>query len=75
MVGVVDTAVANHLIRITKATRLMGCESTISGISPTIAQTIVELGIDTSGVKTTGSMRDALAAAFQQLGLRISATR
>jgi rsbT co-antagonist protein RsbR len=32
-VGVVDTAVANNLIKITRATRLMGCESTISGVS------------------------------------------
>ena len=38
-VAVVDTAVANHLIKITKATRLMGCACTISGISPAIAQT------------------------------------
>src|SRR5262249_9556829 len=38
-VGVVDTAVANHLIKITKATRLMGCECIISGLSPAIAQT------------------------------------
>ena len=70
-VGVVDTAVANHLIKITKATQLMGCESTISGISPAIAQTIVELGIDVGEVKTTGTMRDALEDAFQRLGLEI----
>ena len=36
-VGVVDTAVANYLIKITKAASLMGCEATISGISPAIA--------------------------------------
>lgn len=43
-VGIVDTAVANHLIKMTKATRLMGCTCCISGISPAIAQTMVELG-------------------------------
>ena len=31
-VGVVDTAVANYLIKITRATQLMGCETTISGV-------------------------------------------
>jgi len=71
-VGVVDTAVANHLIKITRATRLMGCESTISGISPSIAQTIVDLGIDVGKVKTTATMRDALADAFSRLGLQIT---
>jgi rsbT co-antagonist protein RsbR len=64
-VGVVDTAVANHLIKITRATKLMGCETTISGVSPAIAQTIVDLGIDVGEVKTTATMRDALADAVQ----------
>ena len=45
-VAVVDTAVANHLIKIAKAAVLMGCKTIISGISPAIAQTIAELGID-----------------------------
>jgi rsbT co-antagonist protein RsbR len=70
-VGVVDTAVANYLINVTRATRLMGCESTISGVSPAIAQTIVELGIDVGRLKTTATMQDALAGAFQRQGLEI----
>ena len=74
-VGIVDTAVANHLVKITKATLLMGCESTISGVSPAIAQTIVELGIDVGSVKTTATMRDALADAFKQLGMQITELR
>ena len=71
-VAVVDTAVANHLIKITKATRLMGCSSTISGVSPAIAQTIVELGIEVGSVKTTATMKDALADAFKRVGMEIS---
>jgi rsbT co-antagonist protein RsbR len=70
-VAVVDTAVANHLVKITKATRLMGCESTISGVSPAIAQTIVDLGIDVEEVNTTGNMRSALLEAFEKQGLEI----
>ncbi len=72
-VGVVDTAVANHLIKISRATRLMGCECVISGVSPSIAQTIVDLGIDVGDVKTTSTMKDALATAFKQLGMEIVA--
>lgn len=67
-VPVVDTAVANHLIKITKATKLMGCETTISGISPSIAQTMVELGIDVGGVSTTATLRDAVDYAWQVTG-------
>ncbi len=74
-VAVVDTAVANYLIKVTKATRLMGCECTISGVSPAIAQTIVELGIDVGRVKTTATMQDALVDAFQRLGLNFGGNR
>ncbi len=72
-VAVIDTAVANYLIKITKATRLMGCESMISGLSPAIAQTIVDLGIDVGDVQTTGNLRDALRLAFDNVGLTVSA--
>ena len=71
-VSVVDTAVANHLIKITKATRLMGCESIISGVSPSIAQTIVELGIDIGDIRTTSDMKGALESAFTIIGKVIS---
>jgi rsbT co-antagonist protein RsbR len=71
-VGVVDTAVANNLIRITRATKLMGCESIISGVSPAIAQTIVDLGIDVGQVRTTATMRDALSLSFRRVGAAIT---
>jgi rsbT co-antagonist protein RsbR len=71
-VGVVDTAVANHLMKISKATTLMGCKCVISGVSPAIAQTIVDLGIEVGEVKTTATMKDALATAFSQLGMEIT---
>ena len=59
-VAVVDTAVANHLIKIAKAAVLMGCNTIISGISPAIAQTIVELGIDLGSIQTTSTIESAL---------------
>lgn len=74
-VAVVDTAVANHLIKITKATRLMGCESIISGVSPAIAQTIVELGIDVGSMKTTSDMKAALELSFIHLGMKITVSK
>jgi rsbT co-antagonist protein RsbR len=74
-VAVVDTAVANHLIKITKATKLMGCNCTISGVSPAIAQTIVELGIDVGEVQTTATLRDALGSAFNVIGVSLLAKK
>ncbi|HEY6077613.1 MAG TPA: protoglobin domain-containing protein [Polyangiaceae bacterium] len=68
-VAVVDTAVANHLIRMTKAARLMGCEAIVSGVSAQVAETIVELGIDVGEMKTTGNLKDALKVAFRLAGI------
>ncbi len=59
-VAVVDTAVANHLIKIARAAVLMGCRTIISGISPSIAQTIAELGIDLGSIQTTSTIEAAL---------------
>ena len=74
-VGVVDTAVANYLINISKATALMGCRATISGISPAISKTIVQLGIDIGTVNTTSTMMDALSRAFENRGLSLRSAK
>lgn len=72
-VAVMDTAVANYIIKITKATKLMGCNCIISGISGAVAQTIVELGIQIDEINTTGNMQDALNTALQMTGSQITA--
>lgn len=66
-VGVVDTAVANHLIKMTKAAELMGCTTIISGLSSQVAQTIVGLGIDVGAMHTTNSLQDALRFALKKV--------
>lgn len=70
-VSVVDTAVANHLIKITKATRLMGCQCLLSGISAAVAQTVIELGIEVGEVETRATLRDALEEAFRRVGIEV----
>ena len=70
-VAAVDTAVANHLIKITQATRLMGCRCIISGISAAVAETLVQLGINLGDVATNSTLMDALADAFQMLNLEV----
>ena len=71
-VAAVDTAVANHLIKITKATKLMGCRCIISGISAQVAETLVELGISLGEVSTNSTLEDALLDAFKMLNYEIS---
>ncbi|MBF0413077.1 MAG: PAS domain-containing protein [Desulfamplus sp.] len=70
-VAAVDTAVANHLIKIAKATKLMGCRCIISGISPAVAQAIVQLGIDLGEINTNSTLEDALSDAFALLKFEV----
>jgi rsbT co-antagonist protein RsbR len=68
-VGVLDTRTADHFLRMAKAVRLLGAQCTLTGISPAIAQTMTQLGVDTSAVRTLRSLSDALREAFVELGI------
>ena len=70
-VPMVDSLVAQHLIKTVNATRLMGAECIISGIRPEIAQTIVHLGIDLSNVVTKATLASALKHAFRVMRLEV----
>ena len=63
-VPTVDTRVAQHLFKTVTATRLMGADCIVSGIRPHTAQTIVQLGIDLTGVTTRATLADALTTAI-----------
>jgi PAS domain S-box-containing protein len=66
----VDEQVAAALTRVTKAAALMGCVSTISGVSPEVARTVVELGVDIGGAGATASLGDAIGHVFRSIGMR-----
>ena len=70
-VPLVDTLVAQHLLKTVAAARLMGAECLISGIRPQIAQTIVHLGVSLGDVTTKATLADALAVALSRLGQRL----
>ena len=72
-VPTVDTLTAQHLIKTVTATRLMGAECVISGIRPQIAQTIVHLGVDLSGVVTKASLAGAFQWALRRLNQSVHA--
>lgn len=61
-VAMVDTHVAGSLLRAVQASRLLGCETILVGISPEIAQTMVQLGIDFGAITTYASLKQGLVA-------------
>lgn len=70
-VDYVDKRVANDFIKLSKATRLMGCTSTLSGLSPHISQTMIDLDIQITDISTTASMKNALEIALKSQGIRL----
>ncbi|AQS07039.1 STAS domain-containing protein [Clostridium beijerinckii] len=70
-VGTVDTLVANHLIKTAAATKLIGAEIIITGISPVIAQTVVHLGVDLSGIITRAIMEDGIKLAMEMCSYKV----
>lgn len=57
----VDTAVVNHLFKIVKGIKLLGCSTMLTGISPEIADTMIELGIEIDNeLKTKSDLQQAL---------------
>ena len=70
-VPVVDTYVAQYLISTTRAAQLLGCQTALVGIRGEIAQSIVQLGIDLSNLRTLANLRVALQWALDQRGLAI----
>lgn len=68
-VPVVDTNVADHLIRTIRAVELLGAQCLIVGIAPEFAQTVIGLGVHLESVTPYKDMREGLTEAFRRLSL------
>ena len=66
-VEIMDTATASHLLQMVGAIRLLGAEGIISGIRPTVAQTLVSLGVDISSITTCANLQQALRLCIRRL--------
>jgi anti-anti-sigma regulatory factor len=64
-VTVVDSQVAQALIRAAQAVKLLGARVMLTGIQPQIAQTLVHLGVDLSGIQTRSSLQAGIATALR----------
>ena len=71
-VAAIDLNVANHLVQTVEAARLMGASAIITGLSSKIAQTLVDLGVDLSMMKTVGDLQGGLEEADRLIGYRAS---
>ncbi|WP_233434919.1 STAS domain-containing protein [Mesobacillus jeotgali] len=59
-VPIIDTMVADRIFKVVRALSLLGIDTTLSGIRPEIAQTMVNLGVDVSGIIVTSNLQMAM---------------
>ena len=70
-VPVIDTSVARHLLTTVQSARILGAEVIISGFSAEAAQTLAQLGVDFSDLRTRGSLKAAMSDAYNLLGHKV----
>jgi rsbT co-antagonist protein RsbR len=59
-VPIVDSQVAQGLLNVVRACRLLGAQTILVGIRPEVAQAMVSVGIDMQAVRTFSDLQSAL---------------
>jgi len=66
-----DSNVANHLVLTVEASRLLGATVIVTGLSPEIAQTLVNIGVDLTKMNTVGDLQGGIEEAERLLGYKV----
>ncbi len=59
-IDVMDTRTVDHFVKMARAVRLLGAQCVLTGVTPSIADTVVQMGLDFSGIDTERSLREGL---------------
>jgi rsbT co-antagonist protein RsbR len=70
-VAALDASVANHLVQTVDAARLLGATVIVTGLSPEIAQTLVNIGVDLGRMTTVGDLQGGIEEAERLLGYTV----
>jgi rsbT co-antagonist protein RsbR len=73
-VPVVDTKVADSLVKTTAAVRLLGAQTILTGITAQVARTIIQLGVDISTMHTLSRLAEGIELALSLVGKSIQPT-
>lgn len=66
-VEAVDEETADHLLRIIRATQLLGARSIVTGIRPAVAQILVTLNADLTAITSYSNLREAIQAVMRRV--------
>ena len=70
-VAAMDANVANHLVLTVESARLLGAMVIVTGLSPEIAQTLVNIGVDLGKMHTVGDLQGGIEEAERLLGYKV----
>lgn len=74
-VAAMDASVANHLVLTVESARLLGAMVIVTGLSPEIAQTLVNIGVDLGKMTTVGDLQGGIEEAERLLGYKVVTIR
>jgi rsbT co-antagonist protein RsbR len=72
-VPVVDTKVADHILKTTAAVQLLGAQTILTGISASVARTVVQLGVEITRMHTRAKLSEGIELALSIVGKKITA--
>lgn len=72
-VEIVDTRTADHFVKVMKSAELLGTRCVMTGIRPAVAQTLVELGVDLSSIRTLRNLEEGLRDCLRDMDVRKTA--
>src|SRR5437867_4595937 len=70
-VAAMDASVANHLVLTVESARLLGARVIVTGLSPEIAQTPVNIGVGLGKMNTVGDLQGGIDEAERLLGYKV----
>jgi len=73
-VAVVDTKVADHILQTTAAVHLLGAQTVLTGISASVARTVVQLGVEMRQIETRAKLSEGIEVALSIIGKKITST-
>ena len=71
-VPVVDTKVADHILKTTAAVQLLGAQTILTGISASVARTVVQLGVEITRMHTRAKLSEGIELALSIVGKKIT---
>lgn len=74
-VPVVDTKVADHILKTTAAVQLLGAQTILTGISASVARTVVQLGLEITRMHTRSKLSEGIELALSIIGKKITSKK